>query len=173
MSDTAVQQETVVNSIPKIDPFNNFIKTEERKPLFLDFPYVFRLGPGEVDKKSGNVYPSFEKVDLIEEIQSCRELAGFDYMKKLLMTGQASPEDFYDDGQSGGDMTVLPQTIHEAKKLADENAEIIAKAAKCAGVKEGEAISGERLEQLITAEVEKRHKAYIASLEAQKVGETK
>lgn len=125
----------------------------------LDNRKAWRIVSADVDKKTLITKPVFEEYDSQEEIQKCKDLCGIEYMKMLLKTGQAKPEDFYDDGKSGVDTTVFPETVHEAKKEAEKLNQEIAKAAKEAGAQEGEKYSSKQLEDLITAEVKKRFEA--------------
>lgn len=114
-----------------------------------DDPNVFRVSGGHVDKETLQYVPEFEAVDLVEEIQACKDLAGVEYMKKLLATGQALPEDFQDDGQGSFDGNLIPSDVHTAKKLADQEAEKIKKIAQEAGLKEGFNYTQEQFEEAV------------------------
>lgn len=129
-----------------------------KHPL-LDNRKAWRITSATVDKKTLTTSPVFEEYDLQEEVQKCKELCGVEYMKMLLKTGQAKPEDFYDDGNSGFDMNQIPENVHEAKKKSEELKQDIANAAKAAGAVEGENYSAKQLEDLITAEVKRRFDA--------------
>lgn len=114
-----------------------------------DNPNVFRVCGGHVDKETLQYVPEFEEVDLVEEIQACKDLAGVEYMKKLLATGQALPEDFQDDGKGSFDGNLIPPDVHTAKKLADQEAANLQKVAKEAGLKEGFSYTQEQFEEAI------------------------
>lgn len=114
-----------------------------------DNPTVFRVCGGHVDKETFQYVPEFEEVDLMEEIQACKDLAGVEYMKKLLATGQATPEDFQDDGQGSFDGNLVPSDVHTAKKLAEEEAANIQKIAQAVGLKDGFTYTEEQFEEAV------------------------
>lgn len=127
-------------------------------------PLVSRIKTVEIkDKETINVEPVYEEVDLMAEVRAASSMAGVDYMKKLLASGMARPEDFYDDGKSGIDTTIFPATVHDAAKMAEQgNAELSA-LAKELGIPEGETVSGSVLEKYLTELVEKKFKEAQAS----------
>lgn len=138
-----------------------------------DNPTVYRVSGGHVDKETLQYVPEFEAVDLVEEIQACKDLAGVEYMKKLLATGQALPEDFQDDGQGSFDGNVVPPDVHTAKKLADQEAENLQKMAKDCGLKEGFSYTQEQFEQAIKEAVDKAVAEVQAKAQIKAEGESK
>ena len=147
--------------MPYLNPFRT-LKVPTVSLPDLHGEKLFRVSRMKLDKKTGTVEPVYEAFDLQPEIDACQELAGVDYMKKLLKTGQATPEDFYDDGKSGIDNTLLPKTVHEAKALADQNNAQIAELCKTIGVPEGETLTGAQLESYLKDYVRKQFEAYQA-----------
>lgn len=99
--------------------------------------------------------PNFVAHDLDAEIESCKELAGFEYMQQQLKTGRASIEDFYDDGKHDFDQSQVPETIHEANAQANDLNAQLADLAKTIGVPEGEAISGAQFEKYLSEYIAK------------------
>lgn len=142
-----------------------------KHPL-LDNRKAWKITSATVDKKTLTTSPVFEEYDAQEKIQECKNLCGVEYMKMLLKTGQAKAEDFYDDGNSGVDMSIIPENVHEAKKQADALNQDIANAAKAVGAAEGEGYSAKQLEDLITAEVKRRFEA-IQAQQVKTEGENK
>lgn len=117
---------------------------------------AWKIVGADVDKKTLSTRPVFEEYDSQEKIQECEKLCGMEYMKMLLKTGQASVEDFYDDGKSGIDTTVFPENVHEAKKKAEELNKEISKIAEEVGAKEGQNYSAEQLEDLLVAAIKEK-----------------
>lgn len=168
-------EEKIENKERKFEPFhpkNPFCRTPEKVKISeINDHTVYRFNGGKVDKETMQYTPEIEAVDLHEEIQSCADLAGVEYMKKLLLTGQAKPEDFYDDGKGSADLTQVPGSIHEANKLADEEAAKIAEMAKEAGLKEGFNYTQEQFEQAVKEATAKIFQE--AQAKAQANGQTK
>lgn len=137
-----------------------------------DNPIVYRVSGGHVDKETLQYVPEFEAVDLVEEIQACKDLAGVEYMKKLLATGQALPEDFQDDGQGSFDGNLIPSDVHTAKKLAEKEAENIQKMAKEVGLKEGFSYTQQQFEDAVKEYVGKLFAEAQAKAQAKAQGQT-
>lgn len=116
----------------------------------LDDVWVQRTVSTEVDKETLLVTPVFEMIDSVKEIQSCKDLCGLDYMKKLLASGQVSAEDLQDNANAEFDTTVLPGNVHEAKRMANQTNEQIAQAIKAAGGQEGQVYNAAQIEALIS-----------------------
>lgn len=139
---------------------NPFCKVPPQHYDKCDDPLVSRIKTVEVkDSKTLEVAPVFEQVDLMEEVRASADLAGVDYMKRLLATGQAQPEDFYDDGKSGVDLRMIPETVHDAAKASEQIKNEIAEVAKVAGVPDDEKISGSQLEKYVAELVAKQFAA--------------
>lgn len=108
--------------------------------------YVFRVKTMEVDRDTLVAVPVYDKVDLVAEINACRDLCGLEYMKVQLARGLAKPEDFMAKPSEFGDTTVVPQDVHTAKKIADMGNEELAKLAKIIGIKPGENLTPQLFE---------------------------
>lgn len=155
-----------------VNPFRN-IRPDIAQPD-LDDPKVARVVSMEVDKDTLMVSPVFEFVDTQKEIEACKELCGLDYMKKLLASGQITAEELQDNAGAEFDATVYPETVHDAKREADQlNAEI-GKAISSAGGKEGKVYTAEEVEDLIKSAVAAKFeeaKAAQAAQATQKAGD--
>ena len=134
-----------------IDPFNRRKHAPEQHDL--GRRPVYKSTKTEIDKDNLTVKPVYEPYDLFELVQQGKTQAGVDYMKHLLATGQAVPEDFYDDGKSGLDTTLMPKTIHDAKAMADKAEEDIKAFAKASGAEDEEGYTQAKLEALVSAKV--------------------
>lgn len=157
MEATKPNQKAEVVQISFVNPF---CKVPPQYFDKCDDPLVSRIKTVEVkDAKTLEVAPVFEQVDLMEEVRASSDLAGVDYMKRLLATGQAQPEDFYDDGKSGVDMRMIPETVHDASKASENLKNQISEVAKAAGVPEDEKISGSQLEKYVAELVAKQFAA--------------
>lgn len=135
-----------------VDPFNiGFVKPNAIEGRNC----VTRCVGSEYDKELGCVVPVFEEVDLVAEIQACRNMCGVELMRTLLSQGKAKPEDFYDDGNSGIDTSVIPGSVHDAAKAAEAGQQQFAALAKALGVEDGEALTAAQLEKALTAYIAK------------------
>lgn len=139
----------------------------------LDNRKAWRITSANIDKKTLCTSPVFEEYDSQEEIQKCKELCGIEYMRMLLKTGQAKAEDFYDDGKSGIDTTVFPESVHEAKKEAEKLNDDLSKLAQEVGAKEGQTYSAEQLEDLLISAVKEKFSQYNTNQTATAEGEAK
>lgn len=150
----ASEAKQVVQPITLVNPFCKSPKYHFDK---CDDPIVSRVKTVEIkDKDTVLVEPVFEEVDLMAEVRASASLAGVDYMKRLLASGQARPEDFYDDGQHSVDTGLIPATVHDAAKLAEQGEEQFAQLAKELGIPEGEKVSGSVLEKYLSDLVAKK-----------------
>lgn len=145
------KQEEKTVKVPLVNPFLTR-KVRGQRLLDLGCHPVYRASSMQVDEKTHQTAPVFEEYDLREEIVKCKSLAGVDYMKRLLATGQAKPEDFYDDGKSGLDTTLFPSNVHEAREKANEGNDELAKIAAALGATE-EGITQKSLEDLLKAKI--------------------
>lgn len=69
--------------------------------------------------EEGNIIPDESNlIDLDALIQTYKDQCGMEAAKRLLKTGQAQPEDFADDGKSGFDCTVIPESAQERANAA-------------------------------------------------------
>lgn len=157
-------EQTKSNSPALINPF--CVNPAPVQQPALDNVFVHRITGTEVDRETLSVKPVYEDVDLVAEIQACKDLAGLDYMKSQLAAGLASPEDFYDNGQSGFDTTVIPETVHEAAKKADAASADIAEIAKAIGIDGDEPLTAAQFEKALTAAVKARVDATLAAQNA-------
>lgn len=148
---TKQEEKKIPPMVAKVNPFQT-LKVRHQAYQSLKAQNVVRATSMEIDKETHQTRPVFEEFDLIEEVVKCKDLAGVDYMKRLLLTGQAKPEDFYDDGKSGVDTTVFPSTVHEAREMANQSNEELAKLAKALGATD-EGITQKSLEDLLKAKV--------------------
>jgi hypothetical protein len=137
--------------LPSVNPFQT-LKVRKQPYQDLECRTVFRATSMKIDEKTHQTCPVFEEFDLAEEVRKCQDLAGMDYMKRLLATGQAKPEDFYDDGKSGIDTTLFPSTVHEARDKANEANDDLAKIAKALGMTD-EGITQKSMEDLLSAKI--------------------
>lgn len=126
-----------------------------------------------VDKETLIVSPVFSKTSWQEEIDSNVGNCGMELMKKQLRQGAASPEDFYDDGKSGVNTTLIPETVHEARKKSDALNKSLADLALELGLTEEDAITAKALEEKLTAAVKSKYEAEQAAAQAKTEGESK
>ena len=136
-----------------INPFIRY--NRENKPFADGSHTVFRSVGSELDKDTGTVTPVIEEVDIYQEIQACQNMCGLELMKTLLAQGKAKPEDFYDDGRSGVDVSSVPSTVHEAQALAEQGNQQFAELAKALGIEDGETLNAAQLEKALTAYIAK------------------
>lgn len=140
------------NTKPVEKLINPFIhRSTVGKPFVMTSPNVCRMVGSEYDKEVGAVIPVFEFVNLEEEIQACKGMCGMELMRTLLAQGKAKPEDFYDDGRSGADLTQVPQTVHQAKAFANAGQAQISELCKQLGIEEDQALTAAQLEKVLTA----------------------
>lgn len=104
-----------------------------------------------LDKETGNTRIVVTGMrDTVEEIQACKEQSGFENMRHLLASGQATIRDFADDGLHGQD-TIVPDNINDAYRanLAAQEA--------ASQVKDGLGIdsipANSDLDQLVTSKI--------------------
>ena len=126
-----------------------------------------------VDKKTLIVSPVFGKTSWQEEIDSNVGNCGMELMKKQLRQGIISPEDLYDDGKGGVNTTVIPETVHEARKNSDALQKSLADLARDLGLSEEDAITAKALEEKLTAAVKSKYEAEVAASQAKPEGESK
>lgn len=132
---------------------NPFCHVSAFSPVVNGESKPFRLSTLKMSKSRGSAFPVYEEFDLDAEIESMRNMCGMELMRSLLAQGKAKPEDFYDDGQHGVDTTLFPSSVHEARKLAEEQGDELTKLASALGFKPGDKISGDILEKALTAKV--------------------
>lgn len=150
MSDAVKQQteqKTLVNPFGR--PFTPLAPVDYSTQRF-----VYRVQTMNVDKDTLMVSPVFDKVDLVEEIQKCKNLCGLEYMKQLLARGLAKPEDFMAKPEDFHDLTQVPQDVHTAARISDMTNEELAKLAKIIGIKESEELTAELFEDRLKAYIE-------------------
>lgn len=146
--------------MPEEKLINPFCYVPERVDSPIERPKRYRIKSVEVDKDTLSSRPVFEEYDLQAEIDARRNDCGMEQMKALLRNGQATAEDFQDDGKHGFDNTILPSNIHEAKKMADMKADEIAKVAGKVGLPaDKEGFTAKELEWYLTQAVQKAFEA--------------
>lgn len=129
--------------------------------------FVTRIKGVEYDPETKGTKIVTEKVNFAEEVQACRELCGMTYVKKQLATGAIQPEDLYDDGKSGMDLSKLPADRHIAAKEADKLSKSIGDLCKELGLDASDKVTQEKLEKMLTDEVTKRYNAELAAKAAE------
>lgn len=98
--------------------FKSGLPHVEVKPQKLSENYIIDLKVN-FDPKTGKAIPDeSDKKDLVALIQTYKDQCGVEAMKRLIKTGQAQPEDFSDDGKSGMDTTIVPDTAQGRANLA-------------------------------------------------------
>ena len=127
-----------------------------------------RLAGVDYDDEHKTAVAKYEDVNFQEEVQACRELCGMTFIKSQLASGKIVPESLYDDGKSGMDLSILPADRHIAAKQADKLNDSISQIAKELGLDPTDVVTAEKLEKLLSSEVEKR---YNAEIEAKKGAE--
>jgi len=149
--------------MPKTELGNPFCNVPEIMGL-RDFHNrnVVRIDGGKYDPETGCYTPTFVDVDLEAEIESCKDMCGVALMKNQLARGLAKPEDFYDDGRSGVDVSQIPATVHEANAKANEASQQLAELAKALGLKDGETYSASQFEDALAQAVAKAVQAQAA-----------
>lgn len=136
-------------------------------------PIIKRYKGIEVDAETHQTRAVYEDVNLVEEIQSRKMDCGFDYMARLLRTGQAKPSDFADDGQHGFDGTAIPETIHEAAKLAEENNQMLQQVASALGLSPDDVMTQSMIENALKNKVAELFAAQQQAAAAAAEGEEK
>lgn len=124
---------------------------------------VKRLKEVKVNPDTLETYAVYEDVDLQAEIDARENDCGLEYMRMLLRTGQAKPSDFADDGQHGIDATLIPETVHEAHRLAEENNVQLQELAKALGINEGDVLTQDMIERKLTEKVQALYEAQKAA----------
>ena len=156
-------------------PFVNPFCVVPTKPRVLDISprLIKRLQEVKVDPETLETYAVYEDVDLQAEIDARINDCGFTYMQTLLRTGQAKPSDFADDGMHGIDATVIPETVHDAHRLAEENNAQLQELAKALGLQDGDVLTQDMIERKLTEKVQALYEAQKAQAEAAAGGEEK
>lgn len=125
----------------------------------------------EHDKETGNTIPVVaEEIDIAELVNSFKEQTGVEQALRLISSGQATADQFADDGKHGADLTQIPDY---AGDLLRQNIELQAQKEL---IKEQYGLSdadleGKDLEAVIKAAVEKRLADIKAQAADQKEGE--
>lgn len=155
--------------ISLVNPFHCIVpKTVECKFDYDDHWYVDHM---EKDKETFSVHPVFSKKSWQEEIEANKDNCGMELMRKQLRQGLIKPEDLYDDGKGGVDTTVIPSTVHEARKKADSINKSLADLAQELGLSEEDALTAKALEEKLTAAVKAKYEASQAQAQAKKEGD--
>lgn len=154
-----------------VNPFFN--RTPHIKQPALDNKMLARVVSMEVDPDTLTSKPVFEFVDTEAEIQASKDLCGLDYMKKLLRSGQVTPDELADNGKSNFDATVLPETVHDANGKAQEVNQQIGDLAKAIGAEEGKTYTAREIESMLSAAVAKQYEASKAKADPAPAQESK
>lgn len=160
-----------VSSIKLVNPFCR--RTKRVLMPALDNKNIARVSTMKVNQETLQVEPVFESVDVQAEIQSCKDLCGLEYMKKLLASGQITAEDLQDNAGAEIDLTAIPQDQHEALRKANQVNEQLGKLAASIGCEEGKTYSSEEIERMLTAAIQKQYDAQQAAAAAAGGGENK
>lgn len=132
-----------------------------------DGKYIYRVQTVKVDPETLVTEPVFEKIDSQAEIDACRSLCGMDLMQAKLKAGLASPEDFYDDGKSGADLTKIPSDVHQMRRLADMQADQLAALARKIGIKVGEDVTPQQFEDALIRYIKDNEAQFVAPQESE------
>lgn len=167
----AEAQAVKVSSVQLVNPFcccrNSVVLPS------LDNVKVARVVSMEVDKETLTTSPVFDVFDVDEQIQSCKDLCGMEYMKKLLQSGQVTAEDLQDNAGADIDLTRVPQSPQEALRKANEVNEQIGKLAKAIGCEEGKKYTAQEIESMLTAAIKGQYDAQQAAAAAAAGGDAK
>ena len=99
-----------------IDCFGHFRPKIHVDKVTRDVIHQFDL---KLDKETGNTsIVEVEPVDVNELVGSYASVAGMAYARKLIQTGQVSPNAFADDGQHSADIVGMPDNIYDASQAA-------------------------------------------------------
>lgn len=121
--------------------------------------------------EDGNVIPDESNlVDLDALIQTYKDQCGMELAKKMLKLGQATPEDFVDDGKGNYDSSAIPETPQ-----ARANAAVAAKAQADAvkqkfGIPTDQDLTQEQFENLIKSYISANPDKFIKPVEANSAG---
>lgn len=121
--------------------------------------------------EDGNVVPDESNlIDLDALIQTYKDQCGMEAAKRLLKLGQAQPEDFADDGKSGLDCTVIPESAQDRA-----NAAVAAKAQADAvkqkfGIPTDQDLTQEQFENLIKSYISANPDKFIKPAETKPAG---
>lgn len=167
MAETVVK----VSGIKLVNPFCR-CRNSIVVPL-LDNHDVARVVSMEVDKETLTTKPVFNVFNVDEEIQSCKDLCGMEYMKKLLASGQVTAEDLQDNAGADLDLTRMPESPQEALRKANEVNEQIGKLAQAIGCEEGKKYTAQEIETMLTAAIKQQYEAQQAAAAAAAGGDAK
>lgn len=90
-----------------------------------------------------------EPLDLVEMTQSYKNECGIEAMKLLLKSGQASPEDFADDGTGSADSTQFPTNLNDAYQASLETRKAASKSVASLGGSLESAIASGNLDEYV------------------------
>lgn len=123
----------------------------------LDNHDVARVVSVDVDKETLTTKPVFDVFNVDEEIQSCKDLCGMEYIKKLLASGQVTAEELQDNAGADIDLTHVPQSPQEALRKANEVNEQLGKLAQAIGCEEGKKYTAQEIEMMLTNAIKKQY----------------
>lgn len=119
---------------PKRDPFGHYPRPEVAVKADRRFLHKYTYQPDHESLSYVLTDENVEEVDLVKLTQSYKNECGIEAMKILLASGQASPDDFADDGTGSADLTPYPTNINDAYQAAN--------ATKAAAKKSVESLGG-------------------------------
>lgn len=140
MADNVTQKKYVNPFCPPVKKF---------EPVQLNRKKYQRISGGTVDKETMQFAPTFEEVDIFEEIQANKMLCGLEYMKALLKTGRVTAEELADNSGAIYDLSQIPESVHEAKAQADALNGELAKVAQAAGLEDGHTYTPAQFEEAV------------------------
>jgi len=141
-----------------VDPFQICRSIPAGTGQDLSDAHIMRVKDMRVDAETLQAYPVYEVVDLQQEIDARVDDCGMVMMKRLIATGQAKPSDFADDGQHGVDFSEIPADVHEMAKKADEVNATVTNLLAALGVQEGDVLTQQMVEKLLTDKVAELYK---------------
>lgn len=150
------EKKEIAPAISPVDPFTGAVRPAVSGAVDLFQRYLKQYG-WELDHEACEkrvTGENIEDLDLYALTQSYKDQCGMELMKQLIASGQASPEDFYDNGQLGGDNS-LPtdiNTLHAYVEAEKSNAE---KAVGALGGNLGDALASGDIEAYIKGLVDK------------------
>lgn len=124
-----------------------------KKGASLDLDYHVFVERMEVDKDTLVVTPVFGRSSWQEEIEAQVDNCGMELMKKQLRQGLIKPSDLYDDGKGGIDTSIIPETVHEARKKADEVNHGLSELAKAIGIDDSQELSADQFVDKLTSAI--------------------
>lgn len=150
------QQEGSEELVLRVDPFGHSYAGDAGVDLHKELLEQYAFVPDHETCNKGVTKENVEPLNIYEMTQTFKDQVGMEMVKRMIASGQASPEDFWDDAQHSGDES-LPtdiNTLHEYVMEEKKNAAAVVGA-----------LGGNLNEALASGDVEK----YINGLVAQAI----